>query len=352
MVDRDVDNESKKSWDRNHQRIDLGDRDLESSCNGRLDHDGGRPRNSKILSPPTHRDRASTSSTDVPRRPAFASPGLDTLAGARYSTSDGRVSTGSTGVPRRPAFAHRVSIRSLALATRPAVWSGSRRARPTYLVALPSLTGSRHARLARSLLDQRWDGSRRARPAWVAALPSLTGSRYARWRSLLDQRWDGLDTLAGARYSTSETAGLDGLDRRASPPCLASPHRLDVLVEGGRGVLRLVEGHGAGAGDDELDGAPPRLLGDVALELRAALPTARPWWRPGRHTSGTRRSAGRCHRTVLRTPRARGGRRARSARSGRSASRLRCRRRGAGGCRGRRPGLPPGPRRTRGCAGR
>src|SRR5690606_37219290 len=91
-----------------------------------------------------------------------SSPGRDTLAGARYSTSE-----------PRPALTTRlgpVSIRTLALATRPA----------------------NHGQ--RSLLDS-------------------ARSRYARWRSLLDQRTTasahystrpGLDTLAGARYSTSE----------------------------------------------------------------------------------------------------------------------------------------------------
>ncbi len=144
-------------------------------------------------------------------------PGLDTLAGARYSTNEKAPRWSSArelprwssareeraGVSRPPPG--RVSIRSLALATRPT------KKRLGGRVPASFLGGRVPARNERAYRDHH--------PA--------AGSRYARWRSLLDQRKSasvvecprgtsgcietttrpgqpGLDTLAGARYSTNE----------------------------------------------------------------------------------------------------------------------------------------------------
>ncbi len=225
---------------------------------------------------------------------ATRGPGLDTLAGARYSTTDVRRSSASRGTSEvyrdrhsrtgsryarwrslldhrcseveclardergvsRPPLANPVSIRSLALATRPPMFRGrAPREAPRRSSALRgtsevyrdrvSRTGSRYARW-RSLLDHRCSGVERlarnergvSRPQFadrvsirslaLATRPpmfrgrapreaprrssasrgtsevyrdrhSRTRSRYARWRSLLDHRGE-----AGARYSTTE----------------------------------------------------------------------------------------------------------------------------------------------------
>ena len=123
--------------------------------------------------------------TSTGSRPALrTSPGLDTVAGATYSTSE--------GARGRPCRRHRVSTRSLARPTRPA------RSRVTYSTS----------EMARDLLDQR----DRTSPG----LDTVAGATYSTseiGRDLLDQRRGarpalptspGLDTVAGATYSTSE----------------------------------------------------------------------------------------------------------------------------------------------------
>ncbi len=114
-------------------------------------------------------------------RPASGELGLDTLAGARYSTNEpsalatrpticrwSSASRGTSEVYRDPLPEDSVSIRSLALATRPTN--------------------------TRSLLDQRGVGGRVPRGGRARRIETRFGrtrSRYARWRSLLDQRGVG-----------------------------------------------------------------------------------------------------------------------------------------------------------------
>ncbi len=198
-------------------------------------------------------------------RPVAEGWGLDTLAGARYSTNDRRWSSareGRAGVSR-PVARGGVSIRSLALATRPTKSVLALATRPTNEVA-----GARY-----STNEGRWSSAREGRAGVsrpvtrggvsIRSLALATRPTNRCWRSLLDQRgsvvecprgtsgcietggegW-GLDTLAGARYSTDE----QGAGARHS----TNDRRWSSAREGRAGVSRPVA---EGWGLDTLAGA-------------------------------------------------------------------------------------------------
>ena len=106
LFDRDVDNYL-RNLSTATTRVDLGDRDCESSCEWPLNHSGGRPRNPKIFPPPTRGNRASTGSADVRSPPCRRSPGSDPAkGGASVVREDGEAvavaQLGDVGAGARP----------------------------------------------------------------------------------------------------------------------------------------------------------------------------------------------------------------------------------------------------------